>query len=103
MPADPSDPKQWWLSKTVWLNVLLFVGGVATYFAAPEHDPALTMTSLSAAVVGVVNVALRVFFTAAPIAGTPLAAEVHRARATRLIADRQPATPAAGGQIGGSA
>lgn len=59
--------KAWWQSKTIWLNGVLTLAGVGTYFAVPGHDPALTVASISAAGVGVANVVLRVWFTDRPI------------------------------------
>lgn len=82
--SDPSEPKTWWQSKTVWLNALLTVIGAASFFAEPKNDPVLTVPSISAAVVGVGNIALRVWFTAAPIAGTRLAFRVLAAQANRV-------------------
>jgi hypothetical protein len=73
MPTDPTAPKPVWQSKTFWLGVATTVAGVALYFSDPAHTPTLTVSSVALAVVGVTNVILRVWFTAAPIAGTPLA------------------------------
>jgi hypothetical protein len=97
--SDPTDPKPWYLSKTVWLGVLTTVAGVAVYFSDPAHTPALTSSSIALAAVGVVNVLLRVWFTAAPIAGTRLAAAalVARARAINTAVMARSGSAATGG------
>jgi hypothetical protein len=63
MPAS----KPWWHSKTVWLNVVLTLIGLATFLAVPKNDPTLSVASIAAAVAGALNVVLRVWFTDTPI------------------------------------
>jgi hypothetical protein len=71
---DPSIPKPWYASKMVLLNSALTLAGIALYFSDPQHTPTATVASIAAAALGVLNVVLRVWFTAAPIQGTPLEA-----------------------------
>jgi hypothetical protein len=59
--------KPFWQSKTVWLNVVLTLIGIATFLAVPKNDPALSVASIAAAAAGVLNVVLRVWFTDQPI------------------------------------
>ena len=95
-PSDPTDPKPWYASKTLWLNAVLTVIGLGTFFAEPHNDPVLTVASISAAIAGAGNVVLRVWFTASPIAGTRLAyrALLHRqARANEAAQLAQGSTP----------
>ena len=60
------------------------MNGVGSFFAEPHNDPSLTVASISAAVVGVGNVLLRVWFTSAPIAGTGRAYSAMAAQAERI-------------------
>jgi hypothetical protein len=80
---DPSSPKEWYASKTIWLNVVLTLVGVATFFAEPRNDPVASVASIAAAVVGVCTVVLRVWFTSAAIVGTRRALRVLAAQAER--------------------
>jgi hypothetical protein len=59
--------KPFWQSKTVWLNVVLTLIGLATFLAVPKNDPTLSVASIAAAVAGALNVVLRVWFTDTPI------------------------------------
>jgi hypothetical protein len=59
--------KPFWASKTVWLNVVLTLIGIATFLAVPKNDPTLSVASIAAAVAGALNVVLRVWFTDTPI------------------------------------
>lgn len=62
-PAASPLTKRWYLSKTVMFNGVLTIIGVGSFLAEPKNDPTLTVASISAAVVGIANVALRVWFT----------------------------------------
>ena len=77
---DPSRPKDWWKARSVWLGVVLTILGAATYFGDPIHTPQMTLASLSEAVGGIFAIVLRVWFTAGPIAGTPVAEQTQVAR-----------------------
>ena len=66
--------KAWYLSKSLWLGVILTLLGVTTYFGDPLHTPQLTVASISEAIGGVAAIVLRVWFTNTAIAGTPAAA-----------------------------
>jgi hypothetical protein len=59
--------KPFWQSKTVWLNVVLTLIGIATFLAVPKNDPSLSVASIAAAAAGVLNVVLRIWFTDQPI------------------------------------
>jgi hypothetical protein len=59
--------KPFWQSKTVWLNIVLTLIGIATFLAVPKNDPTLSVASIAAAVAGALNVVLRVWFTDQPI------------------------------------
>jgi hypothetical protein len=79
-PKDPTAPKPWWQSKSVILGAVLTLVGLSTYFTDPTHTPTLTVASASEAVGGVLAIVLRVWFTAAPIAGTGLAEKAEVAK-----------------------
>lgn len=81
-PVDPSPdlfPKDWYQSKTFWWNILLALYAIGALFSAnaevlglPPKTPLWLMIAG-----GVVNIVLRVFFTSAPINGTPAARSVR--------------------------
>lgn len=81
---DPTIPKDWFRSKSVWLGVVLTLVGLSTYFGDPLHTPTMTVASISEAVGGVALTVLRVWFTAAPVAGTPVAAQAEAATIARV-------------------
>lgn len=59
--------KDWWTSKTVWLNVVLTLIGIATLFATANAMFPTWVPAAAALVIGVLNVVLRVWFTATPV------------------------------------
>lgn len=53
------DPKKWWQSRTVWVNIAAIVAAITAYFGAPIYiDPELAMT-LYPLILGVINLILR--------------------------------------------
>jgi hypothetical protein len=68
--------KPWYQSKTLWLNLIAVVVGVAPIIAANAKviapEQAAAIDSIVGTLVGVGNVVLRVWFTDTPIA-TPKA------------------------------
>lgn len=83
-PVDPSSdlfPKDWYKSKTFWWNVLLALYAIGTLISAQAQPLGLPpQTPLWLMIAGgIVNVILRIFFTSAPINGTPAAARMRTA------------------------
>lgn len=60
--------KPWWASKTVWANVIAFVATISAAFGFDLGLDAETQGMVIAAVMAIVNVVLRLFFTTKPIA-----------------------------------
>ncbi len=51
--------KQWWESRTVWVNIIAIVGAIGAYFGLPIHiEPELAMT-IYPLILGLINVYLR--------------------------------------------
>ena len=55
--------KEWYLSKTLWFNIITLVVAVASGFGFGEFEPTPEVFAIAAGVVAVVNVVLRVWFT----------------------------------------
>ena len=58
-----SNAKEFWQSKTFWLNVVLTIMGIANLLS----DPEMIVGSVFVIVAGVCGILLRVWFTTQPI------------------------------------
>jgi len=67
VPTTTTPPvgKKWYQSKTVWLNILTLALGLATVIA--KILPAPTGFAITAIVIPVLNLVLRIWFTGQPI------------------------------------
>lgn len=66
-PIPTPAPKPWYMSTTVWFNVLAILIGVATQFDYGNFVPAEWADQVVLLIVTGVNLALRVFKTAGAI------------------------------------
>jgi ABC-type thiamin/hydroxymethylpyrimidine transport system permease subunit len=66
--------KEWYMSKTVWFNVITMVAGVIALMQGVVSDPQLISSLVLAQ--GLINVILRVWFTSAPIGEQVVKGEV---------------------------
>ena len=58
------DTKNFWQSKTVWLNILISLSGILMLVAdVLTKDPNLTVPGLLTLLAGCVGIVIRVFFT----------------------------------------
>lgn len=63
------NPKPFYFSKTVWLNVITTIIGALTLFPGKvptEYEPYILLA------VGILNVVLRVWFTDSPVTAGPV-------------------------------
>ena len=65
-------PKAWYQSKVVWVNVITTLIMILTLFTAAENSALLPPVAIPwiAIAVAVLNIVLRVWFTAQPIAAS---------------------------------
>jgi hypothetical protein len=60
--------KSWFLSKTIWLNILLSLMGILTLIAdALEKNPTLTVSGILMLAVGCIGIVIRYFYTNQPL------------------------------------
>jgi hypothetical protein len=84
-PSDPTVPKEWWTSLTLWFNLVSLVVAVAGAFTDPALASDPRVVSAAAAVVTVGNAVIRILRTSAPIAGTPIAAKAEQALIAKTL------------------
>lgn len=57
------DTKPFYLSKTLWFNLLFVMVAIAAYFGFVDFKPEANVVELAAVLVSVINLILRLFFT----------------------------------------
>ena len=70
--------KPWYLSKTIWTNIALTIAGLGVLVGSTTSIPTNIAVNIDTALAiagGLVNLALRVWFTDQPIGPTPPAAK----------------------------
>lgn len=79
-PKDPTAPKPWYTSLTVWFNVISAVVVIGSVFVDPSlgFDPRII--AIATAVITAGNAALRIIKTNSAILGTPAAAQAEVAK-----------------------
>jgi len=63
------ESKPFWRSKTFWFNALAVVVAVAGAFGFEQFHPDPAVGGIAAAIVAVVNLILRIWFTRQPLSG----------------------------------
>jgi len=69
--------KKWYQSKTLWFNILTFIVALLTAILDEKLFTDPVAISIFTFFLTVGNLALRIFFTAEPIEGTPPARRIY--------------------------
>lgn len=93
-PKDPTAPKEWYRSITVWFNAISAVVVIGGVFLDPSlgFDP--RVIAIATAVITAGNAALRIMKTNSAILGTPAAAQAEVAKQDIAIHAALSAAPA---------
>jgi protein-S-isoprenylcysteine O-methyltransferase Ste14 len=55
--------KEWWKSKTLWVNIIALVVALATWLGSGEIEVQPWVVAVAGAVITIANMVLRIWFT----------------------------------------